>query len=122
MKKRREMRMQMMIDYYLALSGTVEEHESILCANQKIDTPKRCTEYLRVEALLILTYFGGIIGRLMGCGRHIHIDGRLTTCRTRAAGTESKGEETTLFLLKRVRMRWQVRGGGVQVRDGGIRG
>lgn len=39
MKKCREMRMQMMIDSYLALSGTVEEHESILGANQKIDTP-----------------------------------------------------------------------------------
>lgn len=30
---------QMMIDSYLALSGTVEKHESILGANQKIDTP-----------------------------------------------------------------------------------
>lgn len=58
---------------YLALAGAIEQHQPVLRADQQIDTPQGRAQYLGVETLLVLPYFGRITRSIVRRWRHVHV-------------------------------------------------
>lgn len=104
---------------YLALTGPIQQHQTVLRADQQIDTPQGGAQNLRVEALLVLADLGRVAGRIVRRRRHVHVHVTLAARRPRAARPKAERQEAALLLLvegERVRMqhhRGHGRGGSV---------
>lgn len=84
------------------MTRPVQQHQTVLRADQQVHAPERRAENLRIEALLVFADLRRVAGRIMlRRWRHVHVHMALATRRAaRTSRAEAEREEASLFLLE----------------------